>query len=322
MKTLVKGCLIVIAIWFISGCSEEALPPLKIGSNIWSGYELYYLARNIGALDEQQARLVEFANATDVSHQLVNGNIQAGLLTLDEAIRLEQSGLPLKVVHIVDFSRGGDVVMGRKALEEGESLIGKTIAVEGSAVGALMLTSFSKHIDVSIDHLNVQYIRVDDSEKAFNEGADFVVTFEPFRTKLLNLGAVQVFDSSFVPNLIVDVFVVREDAINAGSRQQIQHAVNGYYKAKRYFENNNAEAAKLMAKRLRITPEEVISSYDGIALASEQDNERMLSGEAPDILDSIQAINDILLSINLISDSVTPTELILTDPILAEPITN
>lgn len=322
MKALVKGCVIIATIWIASGCSEEASPPLKIGSNIWSGYELYYLARNIGVLDNKQARLVEFANATDVSHQLVNGNIQAGLLTLDEVIRLQQSGLPLKVVHIVDFSRGGDVVMGRKPLVEGESLISKTVAVEGSAVGALMLTSFSKHIDVAIDHLNVQYIRVDDSEKAFNEGADFVVTFEPFRTKLLNLGATQVFDSSYVPNLIVDVFVVREDAMNARTRQQIQHAVNGYYKAKQYFENNKADAAKLMAKRLRITPEEVIGSYEGITLASEQDNERMLSGETPDILDSIQTINDILLSINLISDSVTPRELILSDPILAEPITN
>lgn len=293
------------------GCSSKDAPPLKIGSNIWPGYELYFLARSLGDLDSKIVRLVEFSNATDVSHQLVNGNLQGALLTLDEAIRLQQSGLNLKVVQIVDFSRGGDVVMAQKALGEREELVGKTIAVEGSAVGALMLSSFAKHVDVPIEYLNAQYISVDESEKAFHSGVDFIITFEPFRTKLVNLGAEQVFDSRSIPNLIVDVLVIREDALSKQSISQIKHAISSFFKAKDYMHSYPKEAAKVLAKRLKITPEEVSSAYDGIGLASLKENYEFLMIQPPTILKTVNEINKILVESKLITEPIDPVSLML-----------
>ena len=293
--------LVLSVLLSLLACTPKDIPPLKIGSNVRPGYELYYLARSMGVLDSKQVRLVEFSSATDVSHQLVNGNLQGALLTLDEAVRLQQAGLNLKVVQIVDFSRGGDAVMARQTLGDREDFVGKSIAVEGSAVGALMLSSFIRQLDIPAEYLNLQYISVDESEDAFKSGADFVVTFEPFRTKLLNQGAIQVFDSRAIPNLIVDVLVVREDH---------------FFEAVDYFKSEPVAASKLLAKRLKITPEEAIASYDGIKLASLGDNENWLTGDEPLLIESTNTIGSILLESNLITGTVDLEDLLLKPPVL------
>lgn len=294
-------------------CSPTDNTPLKIGSNVWPGYELFYLARSMGELDETQVRMVEFTNSTDVSHQLVNGNLHAALLTLDEAVRLKQSGLDIKVVQIVDFSRGGDVVMGHSSLKSNEDILGKSIAVEASAVGALMLSSFLRHLDIPKEHLNIQYISVDESEKAFKSGVDFVVTFEPFRTYLLNLGAIQVFDSRAIPNLIVDVLVIRDDAIERLYNGQMTHVMEGYLTALDYFKSEPEQASSLIAKRLKITPEEALASYEGIDLATLADSNQLLTGSNPKILNSIDRISEILLEANLITETIEAPSLIIKD---------
>jgi len=299
------GCLVLFV---LTACDQREAPPLKIGSNIWPGYEFYYMARDLGHLDPKKVRLVEFSNATDVSHQLVNGSIQAGLLTLDEVIRLKHSGLDLTVVQVVDFSRGGDVVVGRSSLENVDWKQA-TIAVEESAVGALMLWAFAQNIQVPVESLNVQYISVDESVDAYNKGADFVVSFEPFRTLLLNKGAKQVFDSSQVPNLIVDVLAIRNDAIK-DHEQQLRHAIAEYFSALNLYRASPQKYAPLLAKRLQISAEEVQATYDGIVPATLKDNHELMDGNDPKIISSIEVISDVLLKSNLIGSPVKPTSVL------------
>jgi NitT/TauT family transport system substrate-binding protein len=286
---------------------------LKIGSNVWPGYEFYYMARDKGYLDPDKVRLVEFSNATDVSRELLNGHVDGALLTLDEAVRLSVLGLKLKVIQIVDFSRGGDVVMAQKKITSNTQFKGKSVAVEGSAVGALMLTAFKEHYKIKDSDLKVEYISVDESEQAFKRGADFIISFEPFRTLLLNLGAKQVFDTSYVPNLIVDVLVVREDAIAKHTEQQFKYLVDAYFRALSEYESSPMDSAKILSKRLKITPQEVIESYEGITPAQLNENHSLLLGESPELLHSIEDISDILRESKLIDGQVKASALILAD---------
>ena len=305
-------CLVVL-LPVLFACSDTPQKALKIGSNVWPGYEFYYMARDKGYLNPEQVRLVEFSNATDVSHELLNGHVDGALLTLDEAVRLSVLGLKLKVIQVVDFSRGGDVVMAQKSVTKNSNFKNKSIAVEASAVGALMLTAFKEHFKIKEGDLKVEYISVDESKQAYERGSDFVISFEPYRTQLLNIGAKQVFDTSYVPNLIVDVLVIREDAISRYSEQQFKYVVSAYFRALGEYEANPLESAKILSKRLKITPQEVIASYEGITPAKLSENHALLQGQSPDILHSIEDISDILINSKLINGKVDASTMILAD---------
>ncbi len=305
-------CLLIILPMLLS-CSDAPQKVLKIGSNVWPGYEFYYMARDKGYLNPEQVRLVEFSNATDVSQELLNGNIDGALLTLDEAVRLSVLGLNLKVIQVVDFSRGGDVVMGQKEITPNFNFKDKSVAVEASAVGALMLTAFKEHYKIKEDVLKIEYISVDESTQAYKRGSDFIISFEPFRTQLLNLGAKQVFDSSHVPNLIVDVLVIREDVIAKHSEQQFKYLVDAYFRALGEYDANPMDSAKILSKRLKIMPQEVIDSYEGIHPAKLAENFALLQGDGPKILHAIEDISDILRHSKLIEGQVNAKSLVLAD---------
>lgn len=50
----------------LGGCSREAEPTLRIGTNVWIGSEPLYLARELGHLDPKVVRLVEYPSASEV----------------------------------------------------------------------------------------------------------------------------------------------------------------------------------------------------------------------------------------------------------------
>ena len=310
---LIRLIYLVILLPMLFACSDAPQKALKVASNVWPGYEFYYMARDKGYLNPEQVRLVEFSNATDVSHELLNGNVDAALLTLDEAVRLSVLGLKLKVIQVVDFSRGGDVVMAQKSVTKNSSFKNKSVAVEASAVGALMLTAFKEHFKIKDGDLKVEYISVNESKQAYERGSDYIVSFEPYRTQLLNLGAKQIFDTSYVPNLIVDVLVIREDAISTHSEKQFKHVVNAYFRALDEYEASPLESAKILSKRLKISPQEVIESYKGITPAKLSENHALLKGQSPEILHSIEDISDILRNSKLIDGKVNASDMVLAD---------
>jgi NitT/TauT family transport system substrate-binding protein len=307
MKVMIS--VILLSLFSLVGCSKPPVEVLKIGSNVWPGYELFFLARDKGYLSSDEVRLVELPNSTNVSQGLMNGNIHGGLLTLDEAIRLVDAGLPLKVILLVDFSRGGDVIIAREPWS-GDELRNRTIAVESSAVGALMLEGFKQARDLKEDDLSVQYISVDQSERVFQDGTDLVVTFEPFRSRLLNMGGHQVFDSAEIPDLIVDALVVREDMLEPGHQVYLENMIASFFKAMEYLDDNPIEAAPILNQRQKISEQEVLSAYEVIILADAETNRDYLMGQSPRLINAIDKINNVLLKSSIIKAPVNSANMI------------
>lgn len=80
--------LILLSMSFLlQGCSPPQ-EPLRLGTNLWLGYEPIYVAREKGWLQEDQVRILEFSSSTDVMRGLRAGTLDAGALTLDEALLL------------------------------------------------------------------------------------------------------------------------------------------------------------------------------------------------------------------------------------------
>jgi NitT/TauT family transport system substrate-binding protein len=249
----------------LAACSRDVEKPLRVGSNQWIGYEPVYLAREMGYLEGTDIHLIELRSATQVMGSLRMGNLEVAMLTLDEALTVMQDNVPLSVIAIMDISNGADVMLARPGMSL-ETLRGKRIGVENTALGAVVLEGALAKAGLSIEDIQIVPCRADDHEAMYLKGrVDAVVTFEPVRTRLLKMGARQIFDSSDIPNQIIDVMVVRTD-IEDRHRQQLRKLIESYFRALDYLEKYPQEAIRKMAPRMKISEEELQQAYKGVEL--------------------------------------------------------
>ena len=264
-------------------------PVLRLGTNEWLGYEPLYLAA------EQQAwprrlgvRLVEYPSATEVLRAFRNRALEAAALTLDEVLTLQQADVAVEIVAVLDISAGGDVILAKPDIHSLSDLKGRRVAVETGALGAYMITRAFELHDMNLSEVQIVHLDLGAHERAFRSGlVDAVVTFEPVKTRLLAAGARQLFSSSDIRGEIVDVLAVRSDVL--GKRpQQIRAVIGGWFRALQLLRERPLESARLTARRLKITPQQVLDSYAGLVFPDEVESRRLLEGGLDETLQRLQ----------------------------------
>ncbi|MDH3349291.1 MAG: ABC transporter substrate-binding protein, partial [Desulfobulbaceae bacterium] len=274
---IVYPCLFILLISW--GCHRSPEPEIRIGTNVWPGYEPLYLAKEHGYFEGAGIRLVEYPSASEVIRGFKNQNLEAAALTLDEAIYLRQTDNDLVIVLVMDISNGGDVIIAQPGINDFSDIKGKTIAVESSALGAYFISRALEIHSMTIDEVNIKHQAVNNHEEIFNKkDVDAVVTFEPVRTKLLAGGGKVVFSSKDIPGEIMDVLVVRKKVL-AKKGGRLTKLVNGWFLALDDIKTRPEKSAAILARRLKVTPSEVLDSYEGIILPLREENRQLL---APD----------------------------------------
>lgn len=254
----------------LGGCSPP-VPPLRVGSIVFPGYEFAFLAREKGWLDERQVRLVELVSNTDALRALAAGQLEAAMLTLDEMLSARADGVDLRAILILDVSHGADAVLARPPLTL-RDLAGRRVAVEDSAGGVIMLSALLAAAGLRIEQVRKESFTLDRSVDFYRQRqADFIISVEPWVGQLERLGARRVFDSTRIPGRIVDVLAVRADALQRHAAA-LRHLVLGHLRALAYWRQRPDEASQLLAPRLQLGPAEVIQAYRGLQLMDEHDN--------------------------------------------------
>jgi len=279
-------------------CSEPG--SLRIGSNRWPGYEPLYLARDRQAFQREEVHLVELPSSSDVMQYLRNGNLDGGMLTLDETLTLITDGVPLRVVLVMDVSNGADTLLAQPEIQDLAGLKGRRIGVELSALGALMLESILEKTGLRSDQVTLVPLTIDQQEAAFRaRRVDAVITFDPTRSRLLAEGAVELFSSRKIPGRIVDVLAIRQDALTEHAAQ-LRRLLAGYFEARRFMAERPRLAASQMAPRLGMDEAGLRQAFQGLTLPDLTDNHRWLEGAQPRLLDSAKRLADLMLRHRLI----------------------
>lgn len=300
LMLLLKITLLILVILAGVGCSREPETPLRIGSNVWPGYEPLYLARELGYYPQGSVRLIEYSSSSESIRAFRNGAIDEAALTLDEVLLLAETTPDLSVVLVLDISNGADVIMAQPALSSLRDLKKKRVGLETTALGAYLLTRALQTVDMTPSDVRTVSLEVSEHERAFKEGrVDAVVTFEPVRTKLLAAGARQLFDSSRIPGEIVDVLVVRR-TFSAQHRAQISQLVRGWFKALAFTRKEPGRAVSLMAPRERLTADDFQKALLGLHLPDSEENRLMLTGPAPTLIPPAQQLGRVMLANRLI----------------------
>lgn len=272
------GMALFAGLGSFAGCSSSDEPGLRIATNPWIGYELLYLSRELGHLENSGVHLVELLSNSDSVQALAAGTVDGAGLTLDEALAARAVGLDLKIVLVFDYSAGADVLLARPEIADLPALKGKRIGVEQTGVGALMLDAALKQARLAAAEVKVISLTVDQHLDAFQSGAvDALVTFEPIAALVVAAGGRRLFDSSAIPGSIIDVLALSTKALEANPNTARQ-LVARYFQALAYLRQSSADAARRIAPRLGLTPAAVHAAYQKITLPDLTENRRLLSG--------------------------------------------
>ena len=256
----------------ISGCTPAPKPEIRIGTNIWPGYEPLYLARNLGWFRESGVRLVEYNSSMETMNALSHGSIEAGALTLDEVLSLAQDGVDLRVVLLLDVSNGADAVVAQSGIDNPEKLRGRTIGVESSAVGGYIIHRMLEKSGLTLQDVHILPLTLDAHKAAFtSKRVDAIVTFEPIKSHLLANGGKVIFDSSLIPGEIIDVLAVRSEVFDAYP-EAFAELTEKWFQALAYMQNQPDDAARRMQPRLRVSLDQLGQQYAGLQLGTLQMN--------------------------------------------------
>jgi NitT/TauT family transport system substrate-binding protein len=295
---------VILGLCFILGFGAIFMPkcktdhnPLRVATSLWPGYELLYLARTLGYYDNLPIRLVEVPSTSVISRNLRNGTLEAGCITLDEALMLIQDEVDIRIILVIDESRGGDMLLGKPSVKSLQDLRGKRIGFENSTVTAILLDAALTEAKIPISEIKQVELTIDQHYNGYmDDKVDAIATFEPVASKLLKQNANLLFSSAQIPERIIDVLVVRADIMDTYS-DELTALLNGYFRALEYFNHHPSDASKYMERRLGTNP---LNQFKGLHFPAVNENYRYLKGDSAQIIESSEILMKLMLKQKLL----------------------
>ncbi len=283
-----------------AGCRRQPAAPLRIAAHLWPGYEFMFFARQQGWLDEGQVTLVETPSATSSIEMLTRGSVDGAALTLDEVLRTRAFGIPLTVVLVFNISAGADMLLVHPEIKNLQELAGCRIGVERGALGALMLSKILDLADLDKAAVEVVSLPVNQHESAFtSRRVDAVITYEPVAGQLQQQGALRLFDSRALPDLIFDVLAISSDLLPR-IKDALAHLAAVHFRALDYYRRNTLDASYRLAHRFGLRIDQVQAAFRGLKLPTLQENIRLLSGSPEPLVSAADQLLDILVEADLL----------------------
>jgi len=249
---------------------------LRIGLGPWIGYEPFVAEREMGQWPEHVA-LVELESNTETLDAFMEGRIDVAGLTLDETLRLARRGIDHRVIAVLSDSRGGDAVLGRPGIEGLGALAGRPVIVEDTAVGTLMLAAALDEAGLSLADVQIERTQATRIGTAWSRGfADAVVAYSPVIEQLQAQGAVELFSTRDHPGLVLDVLVVRPDALD--HPETIARMLEAWDRGVARLAQRRPQDAALLAPGLGLSAEAYTAALDKVELLGTDRSQAMFEG--------------------------------------------
>lgn len=267
-----RSIILLAACLALAACSGPPELPLRVGLNPWLGYDPLVLARERGLTDPAELRIVELESSSESARQLRNGLLDAAGLTLPEAIELASSGVDIKVVAILSLSKGADAVVAKPGFANAAALKGARIGMENSALADVMLQRLLEAGGLQRDAVSLFRLPLVEHEVALTRGrVDAVITFEPVLSSLVAAGYHVLLDSANMPGEVVDVLVIRGDALGARPAQ-VRALLRAFEDGRLALLAQPQEAAQMLAAGTDLDTASYLRALDQVRLLALEDS--------------------------------------------------
>lgn len=259
-------CILVLCVSFLTACQPTS-DPLRIGSNRWLGYGPIYLADELGWATSSNIRLIEYPSANGVIRGMQNGLLDAGFLTLDEAITLQSTGQNIEIILIANLSAGADVLYAKPSIRDLEQLKGARIAIENNTLGPYFIFHTLDQAHLSLNDIEVinlpNYLHI---EALQTDSIDAMVNTTAVHKQALAAGMLPLFTSRNLREEIIDVLVVNRERISPELRRRIQAL---WYSSLDAWLEHRPKSDKLLYKRLGIDESTLNLTLNGIVMGDQ-----------------------------------------------------
>jgi NitT/TauT family transport system substrate-binding protein len=262
----------------LASCAPARDHTVVVGTNIWPGYDPGYLAEREGLYKGIEVDMRQMLSASDLLAAFRNGSVDVAAFTLDEALKLQQQGFDVRVFMVVDISNGQDAIVARPSIGSVKDLQGKSVAVENTALGAYVLLRALEQNGVAPESVKQVSMTIDESVQYYKSGkVAAVVSMDPYLSRMKREGGKVIFDSSEIPDEVVDVLVTTK-AYAQTYPDDLRALVNGWSAAVKLIKEDRKGTTVIpgIAKRLNITPAELLATYGQMKLLDARGNADML----------------------------------------------
>ncbi len=299
-------CSIIVVL--LSSCIPQKVSYLTVGANLWVGDSSLFLAQHSELYEKNHIRVMEVPSGAHAVKGLADGTLDVASVTLDEMLTLLEHQYDLQVIWVTDASIGADALLVKPQIASLNNLKGKTISLEATAVGAVMLDAALTAAKLSVDDVIVQNCSIDAYVECY-ENADAIVIFEPRRSKLIAMGAVEVFNSKQIPDRIIDVLVARKEVIEQ-QPQQLKIMLQGLVSSVVELNSAKPDVIEKAAKSMRLNVADYLQSLEGVYLADRAFNRDMLEGSKPKLLATAQSLQKLMIKNGLMEKAANLQQLI------------
>lgn len=265
------GCLTLI---FFVACSPQQTTnskststnlPLVVGVQPWVGFRGHYIAMAKGMFSAEGVNVKEefFQAATDTNTALAAGKVDLAWIGRPDLLTLVAQVPSLKIIMVSDYSNGADGIIGHK-ISKPEDLKGKKVAREDAPYAIVFLGAYLKK--GGLTEKDIQVIPLSASDAAAAVAASRVnaaTTYEPWLNKAVKESKADILFTSKDTNIIPIVLATRAEVIQS-RKDAVLTYLKTIDKALKFAASNKTESAKIIAKNLGITPQEVPNQLAGI----------------------------------------------------------
>ncbi len=262
----------------LGSCAPEPpAPPIRFASNAWAGFEPFYVAESLGFYPKYAVHITETPRGVTLAQAIRGATIDAAAVSLPRAIRLAQSDIGVTIVLGLDSSEGADAIIARPNITDVSDLKGTVTAADmESASGYLLLRALELNGLTSND-LTIRHESNEALTDGFDrEGYEAVATYGIPLAELEKGDIVRIFDSSEIPDEVLDVLVIRNSFLEKQPDRVID-LIEGWLRASAYINTLSEEDERPEGA---IPAEKYEASLDGLKVWSQIDNERLLGNNS------------------------------------------
>jgi len=309
--------ILLVTILVISGCAKvvEEKEPIKLTMHLWPGYVHSYIAQEKGFFEEEGVE-VELIINEDIQENInffLNRRADLAFGLQSDAMKLAGNGFDLKIVYVVDYSDGGDVIVSKTNIKSIEDLKGKTISVDSlNSFNHIFVLELLRLNGMIEDDVEIVPILASDVPEALESGQiDAGQTWEPYQGQAIGKGFRLLASTADAPGIVTDVLMARTDIVEERP-DEVRAIVKALFRALEFRETNQAEAYAIMSEAFNIPAGNLKGTIEGNIFPDLEGNKRSFtkSDDSESLYKSGQIISDFFVRKGIFKDPVNLDELL------------
>jgi NitT/TauT family transport system substrate-binding protein len=243
----------------VVACSPRATSPsfsskpLKVVTGTWPGFLGGFIALEKGFFAEEGIRVEETVipdfSAAITAFLSGQGDILWGASA--DAIQISSQDPSARVFFLVDYSNGGDGIIGRN-INSPQDVKGKTVALEDALLSHIILNGYLQPAGLTEKDVLLLKIPLADATAAFTaKRIDVAVSALPWLTTATQQSDGKIIFSTKDTNLVADVLITRQEVLDT-RKSELQAYVRAVDRGVKMFSPGDPDTLRIVAERTEV----------------------------------------------------------------------